>query len=495
MRAFDACAIDECGVPSLVLMENAGRGATDVIERGLLAGSARGKRVVVVAGTGNNGGDGFVVARHLLVRGAEVSVVLVGDPERFTSDARANHDAWVGIDGDVTTEHDGIASADVIVDALFGTGLDRPIVGDAAVAITRMQDTGAPIFALDVPSGVHADHGTVLGTAVRATATATFAHYKRGLLTPNGAAHAGALTVVDIGVPASLVGKTGHDAELVTDDDVRAWLLPRGRDAHKYRAGHVLVIAGSPGRSGAALLAARGALRGGAGAATIATWADSAPAIEAQSLETMTARIDPTRLDGVDALLANKHAVVMGPGFGTDERARKVMGHVLMTYDGPVVMDADALTAYAGHAADLSRSKAKLVLTPHAGEAARLAGQTSESIEGDRYAAVRSLAAVARAVVLLKGAHTLMADPSGRVAVSPVVCPALATAGSGDVLAGVIGAMACSLGTFESAAAAALVHGRAGEGWARAHGDRGLLASELASAVSDVIGALLSAHA
>ncbi len=494
-HAFDACAINECGVSGLLLMENAGRGAVDVLERGLLGGSARGKRVVVVAGTGNNGGDGFVVARHLAVRGAEVSVVLSGDPSRFTPDARANHDAWVGIDGDVTTELDGIASADVIVDALFGTGLDRPIEGPSREAIVRMQDAGAPIFAVDIPSGLHADRGEVLGIAVRASATATFAHYKRGLLTPNGAAHAGMLTVVDIGVPPELVVRTGHDAELLTDDDARRWLSPRARDVHKYRAGHVLVIAGSPGKTGAATLAARGAFKAGAGAVTVATWAESAAAVEALSLECMTARLDASRLDAVDTLLVGKSAVVIGPGLGTDERARKVVGHVLMTHDGVVVMDADALSTFAGRALDLSRAKAKLILTPHSGEAARLIGATSARIESDRYAAVRSLAQLANAVVLLKGAHTLIADPAGRVAVCPVVCSALATAGSGDVLAGIIGALACSSPPFEAAALGALVHGRAGEAWSRAHGDRGLLAGELAGFATDVVAALLSAHA
>ncbi len=495
MRAFDACAINECGVSGLLLMENAGRGAVDVLERGLLGGAALGKRVVVVAGTGNNGGDGFVVARHLAVRGAEVSVVLCGDLARFTPDARANHDAWVGIDGDVTTELDGIASADVLVDALFGTGLDRLIDGADREAIVRMNDAGAPIFAIDIPSGIHADRGEVMGVAVRATATATFAHYKRGLLTPNGAAHAGVLTVVDIGVPAELVRRTGHDAQLITDADARRWLSPRALDVHKYRAGHVLVIAGSPGKTGAAALAARGASKAGAGAATVATWVESAAAIEALSLECMTARLDASRLDSVDALLQGKSAVVIGPGLGTDERARRVVGHVLMTHEGVVVVDADALSTFAGHAIDLARAKAKLILTPHAGEAARLLSTTSVLIESDRYAAVRSLAKLTNAVVLLKGAHTLIADPAGRVVVCPVVCPALATAGSGDVLAGIIGAFACGAAPFEAAALGALVHGRAGEAWSRAHGDRGLLAGELASRTTDAIAALLSAHA
>ncbi len=493
MRAFDRFAIEQCHVPSLVLMENAGRGAADAIERGILGGSAHGKRVLVVCGTGNNGGDGFVVARQLMGRGAEGSAVLVGDATRLSADARVNHDAWVSIDGDVTSELDGITSADVIVDALFGTGLDRPIEGAPAEAIARMHSSRSPIFSLDIPSGLHADFGTVLGTAVRATATATFAHHKRGLLTPTGAVHSGVLTVVDIGVPASIVARTGHDAELTTDDDARNWLTLRSADAHKYRAGHVGVIAGSPGKTGAALLVAHGALRAGAGAVTVATWIDSAPALEARALEVMTARIDDE--SSVDAFLQNKRAIVVGPGLGTDDRSRRVIMRVLQTFDGPVVLDADALAPFAGRASELAKAKAKLVLTPHAGEAARLLGSTSASIEADRYASVRALAKATGAIVLLKGAHTLVADPSGRVTISPVVCPALATAGSGDVLAGVLGALACSLSLFEAATVAALLHGRAAEAWSARHGDRGLLASEIADGLPDVFHALLGGHA
>lgn len=472
-------------------MENAGRGATDVLERRLLGGSARGKRVVVVCGTGNNGGDGFVIARHLSIRGAEVTCVLVGQASALTDDARKNHEAWVGIGGDVTGSLDAIMTADAIVDALFGTGLSREIAGDALLAVGNIASSRAPVLAVDIPSGIDADTGRTLGAAVVASATATFAHFKKGLLTPNGASHAGVVEVVDIGVPGSLSERTGADASLVEDTDVRSWLTPRAPDAHKYRAGHVGVLAGSPGKTGAALLVARGALRGGAGAVTVATWSEAADHLESRFPEVMTSRLDVSDIDAsVESLLHGKRAIVAGPGFGTNGHALRAVQGVVSAFVGTVVLDADALTLFAGHAKNLASSRAKLVLTPHSGEAARLLGVTAEEVEADRYAAARSLASSARAVVLLKGAHTLVAEPQGRVVVCPVACPALATAGSGDVLAGIVGALAGSLAPFEAAAAGALVHARSGEAWARQHGDRGLLAGEIADGVPGVLASL-----
>ncbi len=507
MRAFDAFAIDTCKVPSLVLMENAGRGAADVIERELLDGRASGRSVVVVCGTGNNGGDGFVVARHLLVRGARVEAWLAGSIDKATPDCRANHGAFVGIGGKVHPIPLGgpldalvaaLADADVAVDALFGTGLDRLIVEPLASVVRVLRDARGPgkhtrVAALDVPSGLNADTGVAMGTTVEADLTVSFAHLKLGHVTGQGARKSGPVHVVDIGVPSDLVRE--RSADLVESRDVRATLPRRPIDTHKYRAGHVALFAGSPGKVGAALLAARGALRAGAGAATIVTWPAAADVLEARIPEVMVTRLadeqDSTAMTrSVDDVLVHKRAVVIGPGFGTGEPAKDVSRHVLSTFRGAIVADADMFTLHAGNPEAFAVADGRAILTPHSGELARLLGRTSEDIEADRFGAARDAAEQTNSIVLLKGAYTIVAAPDGRTVVTGSGSPALATAGSGDVLSGIIGALACALPPFEAAWCGAFLHGVSGRAWQKEHGDRGLLAGEIADGVPDVLAAL-----
>ncbi len=497
MREFDRHAAEVCRVPSLVLMENAGRGATDVLVRELLGGHAEGAHVVVVCGAGNNGGDGLVVARHLLVRGALAEVYLVGDAKRFGPDALANLVAWRGLGGavhelgpgaDIALLERAMAQAGVVVDALFGTGLDRPIDGHLALVIRAINGSSAVRFAVDLPSGLDADTGAELGVVARAQVTATFAHHKLGLLTPAGAEAAGRVHVVDIGVPGMLVAHVGASAQLLSRDDLAQWIEPRGSGIHKNDAGHVVILGGSPGRLGAPQLAARGAMRAGAGLVTIVTWPATATAIEGHALEVMTARLDAaTPADSLDAALAHKQAVVVGPGFGLGDDARTAVEYVLASWRGPVVVDADALTMFAGRPSVFMASKTA-ILTPHPGELARLLGRTAAEVEANRFGAARELCAASGAVVVLKGAHTIVASPDSRVAVSPVACAALATAGSGDVLGGIIGALACHLPTFEAACAGVMLHAFAGDAWVGAHAgrDRGMLASDIADGLPGV---------
>ena len=494
IRAFDREATER-SVPSLVLMENAGRNATDVLVREMLGDAPRAKRVVVVCGTGNNGGDGFVIARHLLARGAAVSVALLGSRDKLSPDAKSNANAWLGLGGHVEALSDAAAldPADVYVDAIFGTGLDRPVEGLARAVIERLNESPDRVFAVDVPSGLDAQTGAILGVAVHAAHTATFAHYKLGLLTPAGAACSGRLHVVDIGVPASLVDKVGHDAELLEPSDVARMIPPRAPDTHKFRAGHVGVLAGSPGRTGAALLVSRGALRAGAGAVTVATWHDALPSLQARQLEVMTASLDALEkplIEVAASFATAKRAIVAGPGFGTDERAATAIRALLVGYDGNVVLDADGLTLYAARPTELAAARAHLILTPHAGEAARLLGGTADAIEADRFTAARTLAQKTKAVVVLKGAHTVIAAPDGRLVICAAGNPALATAGAGDVLAGVIGANACNMQPFEAACAGVHLHAAAADRWAASGRHRGLLASEIADYVPDVLAAL-----
>ena len=502
IRAFDARAIGACGVPGLLLMENAGRGAADVIEREILAGSAIGARVVVVCGTGNNGGDGFVIARQLLTRGASVEAIVVGDRAQIGGDARVNLRALLGIGGEVHDVTTGVelralfshlATASVIVDALFGTGLSRPLGGIHADVVAAIHEARRPVVAIDIPSGLDANTGAVLGVSVQARVTVTFAYYKLGLLTPGGAQHCGAIHVADIGVPQS--DGFGHAADLLERADIRRLVSPRPIGAHKNSAGSVAVFAGSPGKVGAAVMVAHAALRAGAGVATIATWPEAATAIETRAVEVMTARLDRKALvASTDAVLAGKRAVVIGPGFGLDDAARAIATHVFSVFAGPIVVDADALTLFAGAPESFSAAR-HAILTPHPGEAARLLGTDTQTVESDRFGAARELARRTNAVVVLKGAHSLICAPNGRLAINSTGNPALATAGAGDVLAGTIGALTCALDPFEAACAGVFLHGAAADSWRDAHGDRGMLASEIAERMPDVIAALALDHA
>jgi NAD(P)H-hydrate epimerase len=497
MRAFDAVAIEDCAVPGVLLMENAGRGATDILERELLGGSASGKRVTVVCGTGNNGGDGFVIARHLLLRGAVPEVVLVGDRSRVSGDARVNLAALEGVGVAIGGEESlrgALENARVVVDALFGTGLDRPLADSHTAVVEAMNGASAARFSVDLPSGLDANTGACLGAAVEATVTATFAHYKLGLLTPGGARLAGRVFVTDIGVPAMLHTRVGHTAHLFERSDAVRNLPPRVRSAHKNTSGHVAVFAGSAGKAGAALLVAQGALRAGAGLVTLATWPETARVIEGRLLEVMVSALDETALaPSTSRVLEGKRAVVVGPGFGMDGRARSVLECLIASAAVPVVVDADGLSIFAGCPSVFGAGRT--ILTPHPAEAARLLGTTTERVEANRFEAVSTLARRARAVVVLKGAHSLVGGPDGEIVVSPIAEPALATAGSGDTLAGIVGAFVCGLAPFDAACLAVYVHGLAGQRCAKDRGDRGVVASDLADRVPEVMRTLIEAGA
>lgn len=532
MRAFDRFAIETCHVPGVVLMENAGRGAADVLaamiasrqkprrrERphdrepdsfpvrpqrapGQPADYPLDARVVVVCGAGNNGGDGYVVARHLLARGADVEVFLAGSSEKVTGDARINHDAYIDLGGsfvqlpagsDLTTFEESLQGADYIVDALFGTGLDRPIRGYLVDVIAAINRAPGRRVALDVPSGLDADSGSALGTAVEADDTVTFGHLKIGLLTPDGARLAGNVHVVDLGVPdAIILGHVGHMAEVIRTTTIGRYLEPREASVHKHAAGNVLVVAGSPGKTGAALLTARAAIRAGAGLCTVCTWADVSSVIESRIPEVMTMRIDPERVAGsLDEALAGRKAVAIGPGLGLDPAARLVVDHIVLGWDGVKVVDADAITHFAGRAEELAGARGQLILTPHPGELGRILGRPSRAIEADRFGAVRDAVRLTRSVVVLKGARTIIATPDGRIFICMAGNPVLATAGSGDVLTGIIAALACTLPAARAASAGVLLHAMAGDRWRAASGsDRGLLAGEISERLPELIAHL-----
>jgi NAD(P)H-hydrate epimerase len=490
VRAIDVHAIEQLGIAGLELMEHAGRGAFDAIEArfGVPPG------VTVVGGPGHNGGDGWVVARHLAERGARPRCVLVGDPARLRGDAAPNWARLVELDvqhvavgeGDLAALDEALSDAPLVIDALFGTGLDRPIGGVHAEVIARINRCEALVAALDLPSGVDANTGQVLGRAVNAALTTTFAAHKRGLHQYPAVTLAGEVVCVPIGAP---VPSTSSVA-LLDDADVVAWVPARAGDVHKGSAGHVLVVAGSPGRTGAAVLAGLGALRTGAGLATLMPRAGARASLDGKVVELMTADM-PADLDGavaaVQSMAEGKQAVVIGPGIGVDAAGAALCVRLALELTQPTVLDADALTALGTDVGRLRDAAGPRVLTPHPGEASRLLGKSTAEVQADRYAAAALLAHRSGQVVVLKGARTIVAS-GGMARVCPRGAPAMATAGSGDVLAGALGALCCGLAPFEAASAGVYLHGVAGELAARA--DRGLLASELATALPEAIDQL-----
>lgn len=486
-REVDRVAVDQLGVRSLVLMENAGRGATDVICEVF---DDRLDRVVLVGGPGQNGGDAWVVARRLTLLGHEPLAVLVGDASGLAGDAKANW-ALLGKLGVETVELPAdqakslgaqLSGATLIVDGLFGTGLDRPIAGGYADAIAAMEAAFVPVVSLDLPSGLDANTGAILGVAPGAALTVTFAGQKRGLHQYPGVEHAGEVRVVDIGIPVS----GSPAATLWTADDLATLIAPRAEDAHKGTNGHLLVIGGAPGKTGAAILAGRAAFRAGAGLVTIGARADSRAALEEKVIEIMTAAL-PEQADraAVEALCEGKRAAVLGPGMGLDE-VGQAWAHAFAKYAPvPMVIDADGLTNLVDTGlAFLREAAGPRILTPHPGEAARLLDRSTSEVQRDRYAAADALAEQSGQVVILKGARSIVAA-AGELRVCAEGTPALGVAGTGDVLSGVVGALGMTLSPVDAAIAGALLHALAGV--EASVGDRGLMASEVADAVPVVL--------
>ena len=479
-------------------MERAGAGAARVLRERLRA--PRGP-AVVLCGRGNNGGDGFVVARHLRRGRMAVEVWLAGRPEDVRGDAARMLAAWRRARGtvrtlataaDVAAFRRRLAEAAVVVDALFGTGLDAPVAGLAADAIGAVNACGAPVLAVDIASGLSADTGRPLGTAVRATVTATFGLPKVGQVVYPGVDYTGLLAVVDIGIPPAALEAVGPRTSLLETREVGALLPPRARDAHKGTFGHVLVVAGSAGKSGAALLCAEGAARAGAGLVTLAVPADLQPVCEGHVREAMTAAW-PADDDAFDALVGGRTAVVCGPGLGQTDTSRALVARVVRRTRVPLVLDADGLNCVAG--THLLRARpAPTIVTPHPGEMARLTGGTTAAVQADRLGTARRVAAAENVVVVLKGAHTVVAAPDGGAAISPTGNPGMASGGTGDVLAGVVGALlAQGLAPFDAAAFAAFAHGAAGDAVAARHGEVGLLAHDVADELPPTIARLQAA--
>jgi NAD(P)H-hydrate epimerase len=503
MQALDQRTIAEAGVPGHVLMERAGTGVATVLER--VGGPLAGKAVTVLCGKGNNGGDGFVIARLLRQKRAKSSVVLLARPADLAGDAKAMYRRFVRAAGRKAVQacpsaerlRSQLQRSDVVVDALLGTGLSTAVTGIYQTAIEAMNTAGRPVMAVDLPSGIHADTGTALGSAVNATWTVTFGVPKLGLYLGAGIDHAGQVHIADIGIPPSYVEAVASRISLITREEVRRLLPRRPISAHKGTFGHAGIVAGSVGKTGAAALTARAALRAGAGLVTVATPTSVNDTLEAKLLEVMTVPMPETKArtlsrSGLDRLIlfANaRSAIAIGPGLSTHPETVELIHALVPRLEKPSVLDADALNAVAGRLGLLMECKVPPIVTPHPGEMARLEEQaTPQSVNADRIGTATRFARGRRVIVVLKGARTVVAHPDGGVAICATGNPGMATAGTGDALTGmVVGLLAQGLASWDAARAATYLHGLAGDLAAAERGPAGMTAGDLIERIPDAI--------
>ncbi|WP_412852422.1 NAD(P)H-hydrate dehydratase [Ectothiorhodospira shaposhnikovii] len=478
VRELDRRAIEDHGIPGYTLMCRAGAAALDRLRRQWPGA----RTLAVCCGPGNNGGDGYVLARLALEAGLSVRVVAATDPARLRGEAERAWRDWQACGQPLSAPDEALAAADVIVDGLLGTGLTRAVEGDMARLIRSINRAAGPILALDIPSGLNADTGAVMGCVVEADVTLSFIGLKLGLMTGAGPACRGELFMDGLGVPAPVFDDLPPAARRVRPDLSRAF-PPRSRDAHKGHFGHVLVIGGGQGMPGAVRLAGEAAARVGAGLVTLATHPDHAALIPLARPELMCHGIQ--RPGDLEVLLARADVVAVGPGLGTGDWGRRLWAR-LGDWDGPMVVDADGLNLLAA----APRCREDWILTPHPGEAARLLGCDTATIQADRPGAAAAIVRRHGGVCVLKGVGSLIRDASG-LHLCDTGNPGMASGGMGDVLTGIIaGLLAQHLpaggSLAESAALGCWVHGAAADRAARV-GERGLLASDLLCHLREVI--------
>jgi hydroxyethylthiazole kinase-like uncharacterized protein yjeF len=506
MREADRRTIDDIGIPSIVLMENAGRQAVAAMEAAFegLASS----RVGVLCGRGNNGGDGFVVARTLIQRGIETMVFLLGSVSEVRGDARTNLEVLgrIGLTVvEITSAQEWelhfseISECDLLVDAILGTGFHGHLTGLLETVVADVNDLAVPVVAIDLPTGLSADTHEIGGDAIVAAMTVTLAAPKIPLVLPPADKHAGDLVIADIGIPLPLLDEVeGPYVELLTRERMRELVGVRAPESHKGDFGRVLIVAGSMGKTGAAHLAALGALRSGAGLVTVAAPRSCVPIIASMAAEYMTLPLDETPNGTVDFAALDRvlefttDVIAVGPGLGTDPSTAAFVQGLVERAGVPLVLDADALNAFAGDPDRLvARDGVEVVITPHPGEMARLLERDVEAVQKDRLNAARDFAAAHRLHVVLKGHRTIIAGPENRAFINLTGNAGMATGGTGDVLTGMIAAFFAQLLDPEAACKIAVyLHGTAGDRAEAEEGEVALIATDLTAHIGDAIGEL-----
>lgn len=513
VRALEAAWIKNCHENwGMVLMEIAGLGASKMLIE-LMEGMPA--AVTVICGRGNNGGDGLVVARHLHRAGLDVSVFVVGTPSSGSggsAENQTNRDILqaLGVEIDYVTDADletiktSVMETSAIVDALLGTGIDRPVEGIFAEVIDLMNESGRPVMSIDIPSGINSDTGQIMGDAVRAAATATFGSIKPGLLCHPGAAHAGDIRVIDIGLPMpETLPEDLRDALpqldiprwwLATVYDVMDKLPTRPADSHKGSFGQILLVAGSLGMTGAALMAAKSCLRSGAGLAVVATCKSLLPHLPGEELiyrglkETEAGTISPDAMSDIEHEMERAEVMVIGPGLSSNEETIQFVQELIKKVRCSCVIDADGLNALSQNPKVLAEAEGGFIFTPHPKELSRLMGKTVKEIQSDRIRSAQEAAKRFGATIVLKGAHTVVATPDDDVFIVPTGNSGMATAGSGDVLSGIIaGLLAQGMNRTWAAVAGAYIHGAAGDIASAELGEDGMIASDLMDCVPIVM--------
>jgi len=496
MQELDRKAVETYRIPGIVLMENAGRGAAEVISN--VFPDLQKKRIAIVAGKGNNGGDGFVIGRHLLNKGISTKVFLLTESRSLRGDAETNYQIFSRMKGEVVSIPSSkdyqkvkrdLEKFDLLIDGIFGTGLDAEVRGYYREVIDHLNTLKKPIVAIDIPSGLSANTGKPLGTAIRASLTITFGLPKVGHLISPGIDYVGEVKVIDIGIPRSLVDEEKIQTHLLEEEEIRKWLsIPRRLDTHKGDYGHLLVIAGSVGKTGAAAMACEAALRMGAGLVTLAIPKSLNSIMEMKLTEVMTEPLPetPKQTLGLRAfnsllrLCEKKSAVIIGPGIGTFKETQSLVLKLIKTLDIPIVLDADGLTALATQPKTLPAANRSLVITPHPGEMARLINSTAKEVQEDRIGISNKFSQSNHVHLVLKGFRTLIASPKGEVFINPTGNPGMASGGTGDVLTGMIGGLICQgFDILTSLQISVYLHGLAGDKAAQEMGEKSLVATDI----------------
>lgn len=510
MREVDELTSERYGIPSLTLMENAGAGIAAYCAS--CVKSLPSAQILIVCGKGNNGGDGFVAARHLIQRGGSPHVTLLASYEQVKGDAKASLDALIQTGlrpRSITTIEDWVEyassmlSLDVVVDALFGTGLTQPVEGFLSQVIEDINQrfSSNTILAVDLPSGLNADSHEVIGPVIRAHATLTMTAPKICLAFPPAAEMAGEIQVIPIGSPDSLIEERSKQILYwLTESDCRFVVAPRPVGSNKGAYGHALIIAGSVGKTGAAALAGRSALRVGAGLVTVATAASAQPQVAQSMPELMTLPLAETQVGSVDlgcldygvldSAVSGKTILAIGPGMSTYADTQEFIRRVVARYRIPMVLDADAINAFTDRTSGLDGKGRTLILTPHPGEFARLIRTTPQIVQSDRRNFAREFATRHQVILVLKGFRTIVATPEGGIFVSPAGNPGMAKGGSGDALTGIMAGLLSQFSKAPAAlvvAAAVFLHGRAGDYARERFGETAMLAGDLIDCLPEVL--------
>jgi ADP-dependent NAD(P)H-hydrate dehydratase / NAD(P)H-hydrate epimerase len=507
MREMDRRTIEEFGLPGRILMENAGRGAFRVLVD--FFPDIGSQKVAVMAGRGNNGGDGFVIARYLAQSGIPVTVYLLSENKLLQGDAAANFKLLRPLNISVRECPDlkafnrykkEIAHHRVIVDAILGTGLNSDVKGYFKTVIDFINSLNKDVLSVDIPSGLHTDTGRPCDACIQANVTATFAFPKIGHIALPGAIYCGKLHIIDIGIPPHIADGVCPRQHLLTHESIRSMIRTRPLDMHKGGTGHVLVVAGSTGKTGAAAMCALSALRSGAGLVTLGVPESLNPVIEPQALEVMThplpeittGILSDESFDAIMELVSDKRCLAMGPGMGTTPETRRLVARLVKSCPIPLVIDADGLNNLAVNTDILKSKKTEIILTPHPGEMARLIGKSPKDVQADRIGCAREFALKYKVHLVLKGARTVIAHPDGHVHVNSTGNPGMASAGMGDVLTGMIaGVVSQGYEIPEAAHLAVYLHGAAADHLAESKGPWGYIASEVMAEIPGIIKMIL----